>query len=170
MENFDEVLDTDLKSDIKSSTQTTQIFETVIWGTNINMDDTKILFIKFIKEYTVQINDNFERKYLNLLDEISITQENILNIDCTDMFDYNQTLYSQLIRYPQEIIPLMDYLIDEIFHELYSDVEMSNRIQVRVFNLKEVHHMRLLDPQNIDQLICIRGMVTRCSGSFIFLT
>ena len=30
--------------------------------------------------------------------------------------------------------------------------------QVRVFNLRTVRHMRDLDPENIDQLVALRGL------------
>ena len=36
-------------------------------------------------------------------------------------------------------------------------------VQVRPFKLREVSRMRQLNPEDIDQLVCIRGMVTRTS-------
>ena len=38
------------------------------------------------------------------------------------------------------------------------------RIQVRPYNLREVHDLRDLDPENIDQLVAVAGMVTRTSS------
>ena len=38
------------------------------------------------------------------------------------------------------------------------------RIQVRPYNLREVHDLRDLDPENIDQLVAVAGMVTHTSS------
>jgi DNA replication licensing factor MCM4 len=45
-----------------------------------------------------------------------------LNLDCANLLAYpnSKKLYYQLIRYPQEIIPLMDYVLSSFFAELFS--------------------------------------------------
>ena len=57
----------------------------------------------------------------------------------------------------------MDITINELFRFLFPETPASFRIQVRVFNLRQVKHMRDLGPADIDQMVSIRGMVTRCS-------
>ena len=94
-----------------------------------------------------------------------------------------QRLYHQLISYPSEVIPLMDLMIsremEALLHELHAEAEESSdpdayvtlhpkdvplpRVQVRPFHLKELSHMRSLDPNAIDNLLSIRGMVVRSS-------
>ena len=37
-------------------------------------------------------------------------------------------------------------------------------VQVRTYNLRTVKNMRDLDPSDIDQMVSVRGMVTRVSG------
>ena len=81
-----------------------------------------------------------------------------------------QRLYHQLISYPSEVIPLMDLMIsremEALLHELHAEAEESSdpdayvtlhhkdvplpRVQVRPFHLKELSHMRSLDPNAID--------------------
>jgi DNA replication licensing factor MCM4 len=51
--------------------------------------------------------------------------------------------------------------VNEWISERFGDAT-SKRIIVRTFNLKESTDMRSLDPSNIDQMICLRGMVIRC--------
>eukprot|EP00978_Attheya_sp_CCMP212_P049191 scaffold630046_cov55-Attheya_sp.AAC.1 len=46
---------------------------------------------------------------------------------------------------------------------LPADVSSLPRVQVRPFNLRNVSHMRALDPNAIDCLLSIRGMVVRSS-------
>ena len=105
-----------------------------------------------------------------------------------------QRLYSWLVDYPAEIIPLMDILVgrelenlrdqfksrqeermadaeangDDVGMEEASNIlELLNvtlpRVQVRPFHLRNLSHMRSLDPDKIDTLLSLRGMVVRSS-------
>jgi DNA replication licensing factor MCM4 len=94
-----------------------------------------------------------------------------------------QRLYQRLISYPSEVIPLMDLVVsremEALLYELHAEAEESSdpdayanlhskdvplpRVQVRPFHLKELSHMRSLDPNTIDNLLSIRGMVVRSS-------
>ncbi len=96
-----------------------------------------------------------------------------------------QRLYYQLVSYPGEVIPLMDLIVvremeallaqlhdekneaDESTISEYDTLHPLNipvpRVQVRPFHLKSLSHMRSLDPQSIDNLLSIRGMVVRTS-------
>ena len=105
-----------------------------------------------------------------------------------------QRLYSWLVDYPAEIVPLMDILVgrelenlrDELKlkqEEKMAEAEMNGdnegveeansilellpsvlpRVQVRPYHLRNLSHMRSLDPQCIDTLLSIRGMVVRTS-------
>ncbi|CAN0494172.1 unnamed protein product, partial [Ectocarpus sp. 8 AP-2014] len=59
----------------------------------------------------------------------------------------------------------MDLAVNEEFTRMYSEEELmgSRRIQVRTYNLREVKPLRNLDPQHIDQMVALRGMVIRTS-------
>jgi len=94
-----------------------------------------------------------------------------------------QRLYHQLVSYPAEVVPLMDLIIERemeaMRHQLHEEMEESSdpeeyttlydkdaplpKVQVRPFNLKSLSHMRGLDPNSIDNLLSIRGMVVRTS-------
>jgi len=101
-----------------------------------------------------------------------------------------QRLYHQLVSYPAEVIPLMDLIVgremEALLHELHYEMEQLveededsrrldeyahlqskdaplPRIQVRPFNMKSLSFMRALDPQTMDNLLSIRGMVVRTS-------
>jgi DNA replication licensing factor MCM4 len=80
---------------------------------------------------------------------------------------YHETrlLYRQLLNFPQEIIPLMDMVISEYFCELFPSVDISSDpIQVRPFNIGKSVNMRLLNPEDIDKLIYIKGLIIRVSN------
>ncbi|KAL7458005.1 hypothetical protein ACHAWC_009531 [Mediolabrus comicus] len=80
-----------------------------------------------------------------------------------------QRLYGWLVDYPAEIVPLMDILLGrelETLREtlrLQQEPEVLPRVQVRPFHLRNLSHMRELDPNSIDTLLSIRGMVVRTS-------
>ena len=78
------------------------------------------------------------------------------------MFD--EDLYRQLVCYPQEVIPTLDMAVNEMFFERYPDTVLSHQIQVRPFNADKTRNMRALNPEDIDQLITITGMVIRSSN------
>ena len=99
-----------------------------------------------------------------------------------------QRLYHQLLSYPAEIVPLMDLILQrelESIHRTLHDEMATNadptvdyevefaalpevgaplpRVQVRPYNLRELSQMRAMDPNAIDTLLTIRGMVVRSS-------
>ena len=59
--------------------------------------------------------------------------------------------------------PLPHQVAHQLCVELHGEAALTHRrIQVRTFNLKRVSAMRELEPSNIDQMVAIKGMVTRC--------
>ena len=47
---------------------------------------------------------------------------------------------------------------------LSNSLNVSRYIQVRTFNLRDTRAMRDLNPSDIDKMVAIRGMVTRCTS------
>ena len=90
------------------------------------------------------------------------------------MSESTSNLYAQLLHYPQEIIPLMDLIVNDIFSELFPEVNTAESpIQIRPFNIGKTVNVRLLDPSgiinslyllDIDQLVAIKGIVVRVSN------
>ena len=64
--------------------------------------------------------------------QITLTLEPFLAINCSHLLRYNQELYSQLVRYPQEVIPTLDIATNDLFFELYPNVVLDHQIQVGV--------------------------------------
>ncbi|KAA0189047.1 hypothetical protein HAZT_HAZT004670 [Hyalella azteca] len=54
--------------------------------------------------------------------------------------------------------------INEVFFERYPDTILEHQIQVRPYNADKTRNMRALNPEDIDQLITICGMVIRTSN------
>jgi DNA replication licensing factor MCM4 len=81
------------------------------------------------------------------------TQNYSLNLDCAKLkaFEPSMKLYYQLVRYPQEVIPLMDHALTEIFLDRFEDLQIPSdtSIKVRPFNMGKACNMRDLNPSGM---------------------
>ncbi|KAJ8925954.1 hypothetical protein NQ315_009807 [Exocentrus adspersus] len=145
----------------------------VIWGTNVSVAQCKEKFRQFIlrfidpnaeeDERTDDMNLN-EPLYLQKLEEIHTLEEPFLNVNCAHIETFDANLYRQLVCYPQEVIPTFDMTVNEMFYERYPAAVLEHQIQVRPYNAEKTKNMRSLNPEDIDQLITICGMVIRASN------
>ena len=94
-----------------------------------------------------------------------------MNLDALNLKAYpaTQSLYAQLIRYPQEIVlHVLDFVTTTVFCELFADVEGVGAdtvaFKVRPFNLGKSINLRDLNPHDIDKLVSLRGFVVRTSN------
>ena len=138
-----------------------------IWGTTVNVEDARSRLRRFIEHFDPE--DKGVGLYDLKLRECFERDDFQLDVDCKHLSGYDPALYKMLVSYPQEIIPLMDAVCTEYFMQrvLPADEMPADEvggIQVRTFNLKETRAMRDLNPSDIDKLVAVRGMVTRCSA------
>ncbi|KAJ3123031.1 hypothetical protein HK100_011745 [Physocladia obscura] len=186
----------------QDSSTASAIAETYVWGTNVNIDLVRLAFRDFLARFTraykidaisrirdvdpdfiANIGDGIVRDadrlpfYPALLRQIKASGYNSMNLDCSNLRIYGPTkeLYVQLIRYPQEVIPLLDHTLVEYWYELFEDEETRPDVQItiRPFNLEHAVNLRELDPAgklknnddftDMDQLVTVRGLMIRCS-------
>ncbi|KAK4294833.1 hypothetical protein Pmani_032570 [Petrolisthes manimaculis] len=156
-----------------SQTEAPQGPQLVIWGTDVVVSDCKDRFKAFVLRFidaAAAEDERFEGMnaeeplYLQKLEEIHTLEEPFLNINCSHLNQFDADLYRQLVCYPQEVIPTFDMAINEMFFERYPDTILEHQIQVRPFNADKTKNMRALNPEDIDQLITICGMVIRTSN------
>ncbi|XP_054277531.1 DNA replication licensing factor MCM4 [Macrosteles quadrilineatus] len=147
----------------------------VIWGTNVVVSRCKDKFKRFLNNFVddeeekdeEDIPENIESNlplYIQKLEEIHMLEEPFLNINCGHLFKFDPELYQQLICYPQEVIPTLDMAVNELFFDRHPAAVLEHQIQVRPFNAQKTKDMRSLNPEDIDQLISVSGMVTRTSN------
>merc|ERR1719357_1336193 len=145
----------------------------VIWGTDVSINLCKSKMAKFVRTFINPDAANDETfaelnpqgpYYLQRLEEISVTEEPYLPLNCGHVQLFDEDLYRQLVCYPQEVIPALDMAVNEVFFEKYPDHELRHQIQVRPFNADKTANMRSLNPEDIDQLITVTGMVIRASN------
>jgi len=151
----------------------------VIWGTNVQIVECKRKFTRFIqtfKDPEVADDEEFEGLdhskpyYEQRLAEIAYTLSPFLNVNAGHLAKQEEELYKQLVQYPQEVIPILDMAVNELFCTLNPDAELVHQIQVRPYNAEKTKNMRGLNPEDIDQLVTITGMVLRSSDPIPVLT
>ncbi|XP_049816684.1 DNA replication licensing factor MCM4 [Schistocerca nitens] len=145
----------------------------VIWGTDVVVNRCKEKFKRFVENYVDPEADDDERTegmdvnqplYIQKLEEIHTLEEPFLNVNCAHLESFDKELYRQLVCYPQEVIPTFDMAVNEMFFERHPAAVLEHQIQVRPFNAHKTRNMRGLNPEDIDQLITVSGMITRTSN------
>lgn len=145
----------------------------VIWGTDVSVAAYKSKFRKFLEQFVDseigqdEKTDNFDPSqpfYVQIMDQINEMEEPYMNVNAGHLKAFDEDLYRQLICYPQEVIPTMDMAVNEMFFEKYENTVLSHQIQVRPYNADKTRNLRALNPEDIDQLITISGMVIRTSN------
>uniref|UniRef100_H2ZKX4 DNA replication licensing factor MCM4 n=1 Tax=Ciona savignyi TaxID=51511 RepID=H2ZKX4_CIOSA len=110
--------------------------------------------------------DANEPMYLRKLEEISVTEEPFFEVNCSHLKAFDADLYRQLICYPQVSYVFYQYIgiyliICSTYFNLFSDHVFDF---VKPFNAERTKNMRNLNPEDIDQLITINGMVIQSSS------
>ena len=109
-----------------------------IWGTTVNLADTMKMFREFLKGFKVKYRVAYNRElglptrvfatpdegevttyetYLRRMRQIGETN---LNLDMADLLAYPpcRKLHTQLLKYPQEVIPAMDQVLKDLMLEV----------------------------------------------------
>ncbi|GBP35577.1 DNA replication licensing factor MCM4 [Eumeta japonica] len=135
----------------------------VVWGTDVAVAECRDKFIKFIQRFVEPDAVINESLYEQKLDEIHTLEEPFLDVDCEHVKIFDAKLHRQLVSYPQEVVPAFDAAVNQLFFDKYPAAVLEHQIQVRPYNAPQ-RHMRDLNPEDIDQLVTISGMVIRTSG------
>lgn len=151
----------------------------ILWGTNINVSEVYTKFKRFLLGFKTNSNcemvketnyqEDFKYLYMMKLKEIYDTEVFSINIDGQHVHQFDETLYEQLVSFPTEIIPMMDKVVNDVFTEWVSNQfpnqerNTENAIITKITNLKSTSRMRGLEPNDIDRLIMITGIVIRTS-------
>lgn len=77
--------------------------------------------------------------------QIKDTDATHFDLDCQDLRAFDDSLYRQLVRYPQEVVPILDLVIGELFTDNVNSGDVR-AIQTRPYNLSQSTNMRDLNP------------------------
>ncbi|ADM11108.1 DNA replication licensing factor Mcm4 [Encephalitozoon intestinalis ATCC 50506] len=138
----------DLSSTILPIVETERV--KVIWGTTINIQETSERFKEFIRK---------NRDYHDVLEQMDLTQEFVFDLNCEDL---DPDLRSQLATYPQEMLPILQGSLQEIYVENFPS--FNGTIRIRPFGIGKALSIRNINPNDIDRIVQITGMVIRSSS------
>ncbi|ORX67226.1 nucleic acid-binding protein [Linderina pennispora] len=127
-----------------------------IWGTIVHVRDT-----------ILSESERMEPVYPQMLQRMHDSEIFQLNLDAQNLRAYapSQALYRQLVNYPEEVVPIMDYVLTELFLEQFPDADLAQTdLKVRPYNLSVTTNMRELNPSDIDKLVSVRGLLIRSSA------
>eukprot|EP01119_Soliformovum_irregulare_P025718 TRINITY_DN9602_c0_g1_i1.p1 TRINITY_DN9602_c0_g1~~TRINITY_DN9602_c0_g1_i1.p1 ORF type:complete len:811 (-),score=201.60 TRINITY_DN9602_c0_g1_i1:15-2447(-) len=133
----------------------------LIWGTNVSVKETIEAFRIFVEEF--KENPEASPFYPLVLQQMAATDTNSLNLDAQHLYAHSPSLYSKMILYPTDVLPLFEQVVQEMLINMGMAFGEEIVVQIRPFNLVKVSQLRLLNPDDIDQLVTIRGMVIRTS-------
>jgi len=141
-----------------------------IWGTTVNVDQAKAEVTKFFREC---LDTSGQPLYPALLSEALDNGASSINLNLSNLHAHNPSLYRQLVMYPQEIIPIFDVVLAEEREllqnpendpALAATISESAPLQARPFGLVDKKGMRSLNPEDMDTLVAVKGMVIRVGG------
>lgn len=105
--------------------------------------------------------------YMYKLKQVRETDQYFVNIDACHVYDFDSTLYNQLIYYPSEIIIYFDQVLNDVYRATFlteDEARMAHtNILTRITNLPVKSRLRALNPKDINHLISIQGIVIKVS-------
>lgn len=174
----------------------------IIWGTAVSIGETITLFQTFLRGFKLKYRWAYQKQhqpelphkhrseadkefvlYEAYMRRMRQTDQTSLNLRSADLaaFPATRKLAHFLVKYPNEVIPIMDQVLkDEMIETAYNDMKegregmegelgqqeidiMEGRMyKVRPFGLDSIN-MRDLNPGDIDKLVTVRGLVIRAT-------
>lgn len=174
----------------------------VIWGTAVSIGETMTMFRNFLRGFRLKYRWAYQKHtqsgesirphndkdaefllYSAYLRRMRQTDQTSLNLRAADLaaFPPTKKLAHFLVKYPNEVIPIMDQVLkDEMIDMAYDDnkdgqegmegelgqqeidIIEGRMYKVRPFGLDAIN-MRNLNPGDIDKLATIRGLVIRAT-------
>ncbi|KAI3805709.1 hypothetical protein L1987_28327 [Smallanthus sonchifolius] len=132
-----------------------------VWGTSISVQDVNAAILMFLRNFREQASQE-EGKYMKAINLVSEMGGESLDVDANDVFEYDNDLYTKMVRYPMEVLAIFDIILMDMVGRINPLSE--KHIQTRVFNLKNTTSMRNLNPSDIEKMVSLKGMIIRCSS------
>ncbi|KAK9075779.1 hypothetical protein SSX86_004108 [Deinandra increscens subsp. villosa] len=132
-----------------------------VWGTSISVQDMNAAILMFLRNFRWR-DDDEEGKYMKAINHVIDTEGESLDVDANDMFEYDNDLYTKMVRYPLEVLAIFDIVLMDMVSRIKPLFE--KHIQARIFNLKSSTSMRNLNPSDIEKMVSLKGMIIRCSS------
>lgn len=116
-----------------------------IWGTNVNINETMRVFREFMRGFKVKYRIAYDRErgrrtrvlsspeegevllYEQYLRRMRQTDQRILNLDMDNLASYppSRKLQVLLVKYPQEVVPMMDQVLKDLMIEIAEEDQQA---------------------------------------------
>ncbi|PWA90920.1 Pentatricopeptide repeat-containing protein [Artemisia annua] len=124
-----------------------------VWGTSISVQDVNAEILRFLKHFREHpLHD--EGKYMKAIDSVIEMEGESHEVDTNDVFDYDNDLYTKMVRYPLEVLAIFDIVLMDMVSRINPLFE--KHIQARIFNLKSSTYS--------EKMVSLKGMIIRCSS------
>ncbi|GKB63043.1 DNA replication licensing factor MCM4, partial [Tanacetum coccineum] len=131
-----------------------------VWGTSISVQDVNAAILRFLKHFREHPSHD-EGKYMKAIDSVIEMEGESLEVDANDVFDYDNDLYTKMVRYPLEVLAIFDIVLMDMVSRINPLFE--KHIQARIFNLKASTSMRNLNPA---ERRCLEGNESKYSARY----
>lgn len=170
-------------------------YDKVLWGTEVGTVEAMTAFRAFLQGFRIKYRwaamkaqgidvprrshaEGEQLLYETYMKTMLETDQTALNVRITDLacFGPSKKFAYWLIKYPTEVIPVMDHVLKDVMLELVASIAprgeagqadlaaVQKKIyMVRSFGLEAVN-MRNLNPNDLDKLITVRGLVIRATS------
>eukprot|EP01062_Namystynia_karyoxenos_P070141 TRINITY_DN65518_c0_g1_i1.p1 TRINITY_DN65518_c0_g1~~TRINITY_DN65518_c0_g1_i1.p1 ORF type:complete len:897 (+),score=317.49 TRINITY_DN65518_c0_g1_i1:83-2692(+) len=140
----------------------------LVWGTSVVTDEVRSSFSDFLTQYTTgEERSATQPYYLEQLNMVFLNSRDILDVDLTHLQSFDEKLFGELCRFPEEILCLMNDAANLVYNQHCPTLDEQegerSTIRVRPFNLPELNRMRELGPEALSSLVSLKGMVVRVS-------
>ena len=122
-----------------------------IWGTTVNIHVTIQTFRDFLLNFKIKYRVAYDRErgmrtrvlstpeegehtlYVTYLRRMRQTGETNLNLDLVNLSSYppSRKLFSQVVKYPQEVVPLMDQVLKDLMLEIAEEDQAAGMQDMR---------------------------------------
>jgi len=143
----------------------------VIYGTTIKSAQIVKDFHDFINNFRIADQREGRSYYIKQLHtkwEECMHKRNGIKFPVSGehVYSFNKRLYDNMVNWPAEVIPIFDMELWTIsVRETKEDPEDLGTTQVQIHQLRETDTriMRNMNPSDIERLMCLKGIVIRCS-------
>lgn len=159
--------------DLSDDTPTQEGTGKFVYGTDVREDEIVREFHSFIQNFrgeqsTPSDDPLYIHKLLKCWSDADNKENGIkFTISGTHLLQFSEKLYGHLVNFPTEVIPIFDRELWVLSTRLLTDVDVEElgtcQVKIDSLHLRDNRIMRDIDPDDIERLISVKGIVIRCS-------
>lgn len=85
--------------------------------------------------------------------------EFFLGVNLQHVREFDESLYRQMVTYPNECIPYIDRTLTQVVQDLLPDEEFDSDFEIRPFNADKTRNMRGLNPSGFSETFLSKKII-----------